>query len=304
MNEFNPIEDNKKNLLCKSTAISNKYPELIFLDKIMTFVACMYVNDSSRTNPVDLFRIFMKTINVNKLLEFINSKSFYNVIIGYFSSRFLVQSLTHVRDELYCLPIAMIKNADKDSRILPTYYLFFEPAHIVELILSTFKLYYLNDADSIHVENTIVDTVDASTIETEYKFLLNRYEADPLVNALAQNVEAPPLTDGHENKLLIDNRETEEDQQSSPVFDPTHSYVCPNTEPAPAPPVLSTVTVFHQISEAIYDNPDTFLLLTIVLQVLESFQFVDSTAVDKAVQIAIRTQSKTFARSRITRSNC
>lgn len=293
----------------KAEVSAGKYVELEFVDRIITFLRCMYQSSSLFDLPIDLFVAALNTLKTSDILSFVNSNEFLSLIQHYYSSRFLITSMTHICQELYSLPVAIVRMANKRSRLQPIYYFFFEPAHIAQLIVSTFKLYYLHDGDGIEVKQLSDEKNSQIDIDIQYDFLLRQYEAEPLTNALARvNGCISSSPEASSNYALSDNAEDKQPAITYPGYKPSTysmnsslpSFILSENSQRP----VSQKTIFSNISEAIQKNQDTFLLLTIIIQVLESFQFIDSTPVDKSVEIVVRKPSKSFAKTRIGRTSC
>lgn len=297
----------------KSEIKSEKYPELAFIDRILTFLTCMYhKNADYRQKPWELFVHFMNSVNAEKLLVTINHPTFYHIIVYYYASRFMITGFTHLCTELYSLPISILKNSQRDFRLQPTYYLFFDPAHIAQLVVSSYKLFHIHDGINIEVKQTLNDNSNADVdVDVEYEFLLSRYEADPYKNALARfnsncSSSEPDIAIPRKYTLEAEQQEAEK-VEACPgykvnTFDMSTSVPHFVLDSCARP--LAKASLFGHILTAIENNPDTFLLLTIIVQVLESYQFIDSDPEDKSVDILIRKPARSFAKTRLGRTPC
>lgn len=289
------VIDTNANFACKASVNLNKYSEFSFLERIMTFIKCMYPDKPA--SGIDLFCAFMRSVKTDGFIKFINSENFYFTIIRYFCSRFITTTITHLPVELYCLPIA-VSTLMKPNFLLPSYYIYFDKANIASLVISTFKMYYLHDGNNIIVELMNDEKNDDAKIDSEYDYWLDYLNPMPFVNNLA---------DGDNTMSKAPSYFLQEDKDGGPgcTMPTPFEMRCPDLER-----ILSNIrpnqkqTIFESIAQHIYNNGHLFLLLTIVLQVLESFQFVNDKPIDKAVDLYIKTTSNTFARSRVTRERC
>lgn len=276
----------------KITIKVDKYPELIFLDRVMTFVAILYSGSQCHlSDPIKLFVEFLKQVRVNVLLSLLNRDEFTPVVLQYFCSRLNVSSITHVHAELYSLPVSLCKSTCTKTPVM-SYFIFFDPEQLVRFITSSYKLYYLHDGKHISVEQYQHGNDKANAIENEYLFLLNRYESSSYERASVRDFTKSQYRRSNiacPTESVINCRSNAVSFNSVPLM-PDSFRTAPEKSP------------LSEVYEIIIANKEKFMLLTYIVQVLESFQFVDSLPIAKHIDIHINRAGKTFARPKLNRS--
>lgn len=319
------------NSLMRNIISVEKYPELVFLDKIICFVNILYyrTNDisisslSTLPNPFSITLQFLKCAKIEDLLTIILSSYFNELVIRYFCSRFHLTKITHIHTQLYNIPITFCRNNDDDCMMtLAPYFVFFDGTQVSQLIVSSYKLFTLYDGESVNVSQSVVDnkTADKRITAEEYKFLLSTFEATPRIGSTTTTTTTTQLS-------TTLNRETAESKadreqrmrhaecmlgstglykqlaRSNFKLEKNINFTTANGNHDDQQQITFPENPLQKIFDAIKSNKELFNFLTTTIQIFESFQFVDEAPLPetKSIDVYMKQVTQTYAKTRFTK---